>query len=298
MENNKFPTVRFESKKTSKIYDNQVVKVTQYNARPVADVMMVSGFVNNNLKDYEKINKNEYRNKKTGEIKQYEHNEFRSEKSDKRSMRQLEKILLNNFSGADNELFVTLTTEEEVTDISKMKHNFKKFWDKLKKDYADIEYVYVFEMQQERESLHIHVMIKALSHKKLYISNTKITEYWGQGQTQTKRINAKPSFFKIDVEKEMSGKCKPIEVCNIDKLISYMCKYNTKENVPTGVRLYSTSRNIKSPSSTIMKYSSFKEEFHQDNSKIIDGYTTKIISNNTDETINTILKQRWIKNKQ
>lgn len=293
----KFPTARFESEKTSFIDDTQIVKVTQYKARPVADVMTIKGLPRNNLKDYEKISKNVYRNKITGELHQYTHSEFRSEKSIKRSMRQFEKILLNNFSGADDELFVTLTTKKDITEVSKMKQYYKGFWKKVKKDYPDLEYALVYEMHQERNSLHMHVMFKNMSQDKLNISNDKMERYWNRGKTHTTRITTTPSFFVIDEERVMSGECKPVNEYNIDKLISYMCKYHTKENVPAGGRLYSTSRNMKLPGSTKMRYSKFKKEFHQGNSKLIDGYTTKIISNFTNETINEILKQRWIKNK-
>ena len=290
--------IRFETEESSIIDDNQIVKVTKYNARPLADVMLVKGSVNDNLKIYERINKDEYLNKETGERLQYAHNNFKTEKSSKRSMKQLEKILLNNFSGADNELFVTLTTAEAVTDVYEMRRYFKLFWDRLKKEYDDLEYAYVYEMQQARESLHIHLMLKAVSHKHLYISNAKITEYWAQGQTRTVKVTNKSTAFEIDEEKAMSqpdGFLAKQNQYGIDRVISYLCKYHTKEGILNGVRLYSTSRNIKIPESTTMLYDEFRENFNKDNSRIINTYTTKIISNKTDATLNMIQKERWIK---
>ena len=76
-----------------------------------------------------------------------------------------------------------------------------------------------------------------------------------------------------------------------------MCKSYTKENVPCGARLYYTSRNIETPQSLEMRYDEFKNEFDQDTSTIINAYKTNIISNRTDATLNTIQKERWIKNK-
>lgn len=292
-------SVRIEQTKFYKISDEQIVKVTRYNARPILDVMAMNAVPINHLKNFKKLNKDEYYDKRNDTVKAYKHNKFKTEKAVKRSMLQLEKILLNNFSGEHNEIFVTLTTREDTIDINVIKQYYDEFWNRIKSDYDGLEYACVYEMQQTRESWHIHAMLKDLKHKSLYIANKYIEEkYWCQGETRTTDIRDIEQDFEIDEEKAMTepnGYLAAKHTYGIDKVISYMRKYETKETLPTGVRAYSTSRNIKKPASEKVKYNILKQEVNATNVELLDEYATNIVSNNTDKILNTIRKERWLK---
>lgn len=295
-------SARVEQTRVQTIPDTKMVNVIRYNARPVVDIMSMNKVPSNHLKNYKKLNSDEYYDKKADKIKKYKHNTVKSEKSIKRSMKQLEKKLLNTFAGEHNELFVTLTTSVNTIDINVIKQFFDEFWHRIKRKHRGLEYACVFEMQQMRHSWHIHVMLKDFQHKRLYIANEDIEEeYWKQGETRTTRIRDIETNFEIDEEKAMAepnGFLAAQRVYGIDKVISYMCKYKTKEIIPTGARAYSTSRNIKAPENERIMYKNIKQELRESNSNLLNEYATNIVSNNTDIILNTINKERWIKNNE
>ena len=196
-------------------------------------------------------------------------------------MSKLRKLLKNNFFGYRNELFITLTCEEIIKDVDLIVKYFKQFWNKLQNIYESLAYAYVIEMQEGRQSLHIHALVKDMKKKKLTIENNKIRELWGQGHTKTSKISNHPKSNSINEEKmikKMEKEDEKLEIATneqadavatsenekqstygINAVISYMIKSESKENIPTDKQLYHSSKCLKYPEEIEMKYKKLKK---------------------------------------
>ncbi len=127
-----------------------------------------------------------------GEIREFEHSENKAGSfvSLKKTFKKLRYLINNNFTGSDNELFVTLTYAENMTDLERLRVDFKLFIKKLRYKYKGIhnfDYINVVE-PQGRGAWHCHVLLKSDIY--LYIPNSTISELWGQGFTNTRRISS------------------------------------------------------------------------------------------------------------
>ena len=253
----------------------------------------------NVLINYRKISKTAYFDIKANIEKEYQYNDIQTEKAVKRKMKKFRYILESNFDGANNELFITLTTDEECHDIKLIKKYFKKFYQKLKYRYSDLIYAYVIELQQKRFSWHIHLMIKSIKTSNLFISNSEIEIIWGQGQTRTTRIVDTPTDFEIDEEKAMTEPDSFIakqKYYGVEKVISYMCKYKTKEQMPSYARIFSYSRNMKKPFEKLVNTDDIFQILYQKGyiKSEKDTYTTIIRDEITNFILAVIQEQGWI----
>lgn len=261
--------IYFEQGQNYIINKDVMVSVTRFNTGKEVEVKHVTK-TENYLKQYKRINKKEYLNCITGEILKYNFKEDNEEKRIKRSMKRLKSILKNNFTGSENELFITLTTQNKVNDVQEIKKDFNKFWKKLKELNRGLEYVYVIEKQEERNSLHIHLLLKDTAHKKLYISNDDIQKLWKQGFTKVKSVG------------------------NIDKIISYMTKFKSKIRIAQGKNLYFKSKGIKNAVTEKMKYKDIVIEL--DNKYDIKRENTILVkSKKTNCIVNKVKTENWIR---
>lgn len=281
--------IYFESGENYNINKDKTVKVTKYinGTVEIADTKVYR----NNLKRYKKLSKNEYVDTVTGEIKEYEKNEFKSIDGLKRGLRKLKQILRNNFFGNKNELFLTLTTDEVVTDYDTIIHYFNLFWDKLKRRYKNLEYIYVVELQEDRNSWHIHCMIKDTKNKNLYIENDEIVKLWGQCNTKTNRITKRNIKKIINEEESIAKNCKEEEF-GIERLINYVAKVRTKEKTPASKKVYYKSRGIKLAETEKMIYGEIIEKIGTDYDLEYEN-TVLVRSIVTDKIMNKTKKEYW-----
>ena len=285
--------VYFKEGENYAISDKAIINATYFKAQNKAQITATKQLKNSTLTYLRRINKNEYVDERTGEIKEYAISEIKSEKTIKRSMKNIEKILCNNFNGSSNERFITLTTAVPTTDIQEMKKLMKNFLKTLKRHFGkDIKYAYTLEMQQTRESWHVHMMIKC----EAKLNNWTIQQYWRNGKTRTTKITYKNTYFEIDEEKAIAQPdsfiAKQTEY-GINAVISYMSKHYTKETLPTGIRAYTVSRNLEKPLKIKMTYGDFKEECTNKGFNKQSEYTTLIISEDTGNILNRIKKEDW-----
>ena len=202
--------------------------------------VVYSNIISNNLENYKKISKNEMLDLKSGEIIQFQKSETRKDNivSLKRTITRLRDLINCNFLGADNELFITLTYKENMTDYKKLYKDFDLFFKKLKYRFKDIEFCYISAIEpQKRGAWHVHLLLKALNKDYLYIDNSVIAELWGNGFCQTQRIDS------------------------VDNVGAYLCSYLTDllddgggkkkgarlHMYPAGINIYRCSRNCKRP---------------------------------------------------
>src|SRR5699024_3425633 len=106
----------------------------------------------NNKANIRKLNSDEYVLLETGEIKEFEKKENRSQSynSLRQTFKRLRYLINNNFVGNKNELFLTLTYKENMTDPKKLYKDIEKFIKRLRyrfENESTIDYINVVEPQ-------------------------------------------------------------------------------------------------------------------------------------------------------
>ncbi|MCL2605255.1 MAG: hypothetical protein FWD90_12315 [Defluviitaleaceae bacterium] len=218
---------------------------------------------------------NKYLNMETGAIKEYKISEHRghSIESTKRTMKKLRHLINNNFTGASNELFVTLTYAENITDTERLYLDFKLFMMRLKRKYPDVEYLSVVE-PQGRGAWHCHVLLKFTQRDEIFIKNNDIlAPMWGQGFTSIKslkevdNIGAYLTAYLSDLE--ITDETRDIAIGNIASHTKVVDKEYTENGkkvskrilkggrlcmYPPGMNIYRNSRGIIKPNTEKMTY--------------------------------------------
>lgn len=192
-----------------------------------------------NLSNYRKIKGGKMVDLRTGEVIECKVSDSREDNiiSLKKTISRLRDLINCNFFGADNELFITLTYRENMTDVERLYNDYRKFYQRLKYRFKDIEFCYICVIEpQERGAWHVHLLLKALNKDYLFINDSIVSKLWGHGFTKTKRlkgvdnVGAYLSSYLTDVFSE-KGKKKGA------RLYLY----------PAGVNIYRCSRNCKRP---------------------------------------------------
>lgn len=223
------------------------------------------------------LNKDNYMVVSTGEIKQCEHINNRSENKAQvaQSLKRLREYINTNVVCTQNCLWVTLTYAENMKDTKRLYIDFEKFIKRFRYKYGDFEYIVAME-PQGRGAWHCHVII-IFNKKAPYIANKVIETLWGQGFTKTHKlanidnIGAYLTAYLGDMEldsciendvrfseydiKEVS------EIGNIKlKTPKKFVKGGRLYMYPPNFNLYRISRGIKKPTKEYLKYSVAKEK--------------------------------------
>lgn len=156
-----------------------------------------------------------YALKETGEIFKFKESDndsrVSSYKSLRRTFKNLRYIINNNFIGAKNELFITLTYGEDkgprltFDDSKQFYTDFKIFIKSMRRKYGRIEYINVVEPHEDGH-LHAHVLMQFLDMPFVFIPNEDIAQIWGHGFVvvsslkDVDNIGAYVSAYLSDVE--------------------------------------------------------------------------------------------------
>lgn len=287
--------IKFEKGQNFHIPYEKDVKLTTYKTFKTVTYVKNKSC---NLKYIKREKNNKFRNLKTGEIKSYEKtSEFKSKKALKRTLNNVVRPLLeNNFFGGDSEVFITLTFNKAIKfkDITK---DFNNFWKRLarycRKQSYELACVYVKEIQQNG-IWHIHALIKDINNHSLHISRMKLEKIWGNGIIWITRIKNTIEYNsdEINIEKEMYEGFSP-KVYSINKVIDYMCKTSTKEDViPTRGRIHGNKGQLKQPVSIVECYKSiYKRDLNE--CLFRDEETLVLRNNETGDIVNTIKTEIW-----
>ncbi|HFU4138252.1 TPA: hypothetical protein ACGO73_002058, partial [Streptococcus suis] len=217
-----------------------------------------------------KLNKDEYVNLATGEIKEYQHIENRSESynSLRQTFKKIRYLINNNFTGKPNELFVTLTYAENMTDTNRLYTDIKKFMMKLRykyNDVSDIDYLSVIE-PQGRGAWHIHMLLRFNALSSVFVPSHELAELWGHGFIKIERIQnvdnigAYLSAYLADVELTSDNIHKAVreDMEIIEKEVDGEKKKFVKGGrlhmYPSGMNLYRKSKGITFPERKKMTY--------------------------------------------
>lgn len=222
-----------------------------------------------------KIDSERYIDLETGEIKEFNHSENRSE--NKNSLRQtfknLRYLINNNFIGASNELHVILTYRENMTDAKRLYVDFDKFIKRLRyryKNKSSIDYLSVVE-PQERGAWHCHVLMRFNDLDKVFIKNADMRALWGHGFVQIKaikdvdNIGAYLSAYLTDIELTQENALKTaleqseIVTREVEGQEKKFVKGGRLHLYPPGMNLYRNSRGIIKPERVNMEFSRVKK---------------------------------------
>lgn len=223
-----------------------------------------------------KLNKNQYVELETGEIKDFELSENRSENANSlgQTMKKMRYLVNNNFYGKTNELYLVLTYGDNMTDTKQLEEDLESFIDKLRYKYkgkSKIEYIHVIE-PQERGAWHSNTLLRFEDLDYVYIPNDEMEKMWGQGWVKTKRlksvdnIGAYLSAYLTDLPIHDDNVASAM--VNGKKVIEKEIDGNTKRFIkggrlhmyPVGFNFFRKSRGIKYPERTKMKYQDAKKE--------------------------------------
>lgn len=241
-----------------------IVEVKTMSANPVG------------LLTIQRVDKDHYIDLNTGEVKEYKHIENRSGSPESlyRTYKKIRDYINNNFTGAKNELFITLTYAENMTDVKRLYRDYEVFWKRLKRRYPNLEYFCVVE-PQARGAWHCHVLIKDPSTDNLYIPNSEIDSLWRNGFTKTCRLDcdnigayltayladiALEEYVTLqDVPDTITIKEVTIQDDNGKPVSKRMVKGGRCYLYPSGMNIFRCSRGIHPPIKERMKFSQVKE---------------------------------------
>ena len=225
-----------------------------------------------------KLNKYEYLDIRTDERKYYNLDKPTTIKDVKRKVRKYEEIVMYNFQGGKNELFITLTCRDKITDLQVIKNRYQEFLKKIQKDYKGLECIALFETTAN-SYWHIHLFIKYVDTSKvLYIPHNELKDYyWGYGAVHI--IKNSNTFRNLGHSKD-----------------SRQEKLERLTNFPKNCRMYSKTKGIKIPPK---EKKQFKDcpEFKSRDYSITSADTYMIRNENTDAIVNAITTLMYKNNK-
>lgn len=261
----------------------------------------------NRTNHIKKLDKETYVNLKTGEIGEFKQGEVRSDSynSLRQTFKKLRYLINNNYTGAGNELHITLTYKENMRDTKRLYSDFDKFMKRFRykygKEHGSIDYMTVVE-PQERGAWHHHLLVRFndKAGSKIFIPNDEVAEIWGHGFTKihslsgVDNIGAYLSAYLADVEvtpeniHNAVAKEKEIKVVQVDGQEKKFIKGGRLHLYPSGMNLYRKSRGIEMPERQEMKYEDIKKVV----GSAEPNYTNQIVVEQDDFT-NTITYEQY-----
>lgn len=306
--------MRFENTEGNKIYADEKVSVKKMNH--IVEVKKLLHDTTGGLENVQKLNKYEYILTDTGEVKTYNLSENRGQNIAglKDTFRKIRDLINNNFTGKGNELHVTLTYKENMTDTKQLYKDFDKFWKRYTYRYGkDIDYLTVVE-PQGRGAWHCHLLIRHNDTEKIYIPSKDLAEIWGKGFIKIKalegvdNIGAYLSAYLGDVEltpenlrevRASGGTEVNLEVkeVKIDGENKAFIKGGRCYLYPPGMNLYRHSKGIKFPEVQEMEYRDIKKIVgsatpnYSRTVNIYDEQSNRLLNSITYEQYNTVRKK-------
>ena len=282
------------------IENDKIVQVVKMN-----HLVEVQYMKNRNSKmPIQVLDKNTYLHLESGEVKEFNHINNRSElqESLRRSFKELRYYINNNFTGNGNELHITLTYAENMTDPSRLYNDFKIFMKALRRKYKAVTSIDVINVvePQERGAWHCHVLLRFNDLKNIFIANKDMRNLWKHGFVTVRSLNevdnigAYLSAYLTDIE------LTPETINTLETGTEVMTKVvDGKEKkfikggrlnlYPPGMRIYRCSKGIEKPTKEFMRKESIK--------KIVGSaqphYSQTITITEDEKVLNTIIYNQY-----
>ncbi|MCY7016076.1 replicative protein [Streptococcus sanguinis] len=183
-----------------------------------------------------------YVNLETGEIHDMDTsncNRLDNLKSTKQTMRKLRRLIAHNFTGGENQLWITLTYREHVINPEVVYKDFKAFIRRIRHSFGHVEYIAVIE-PQESGRWHLHVLMK--NDSTLRVPNVILADLWGKGFTKTKRLRRADK-----VGNYLIAYLSNLQLEDTKSELKAIVKGARLYMYPKGIRIYRSSRGIKKP---------------------------------------------------
>jgi len=223
------------------------VKVTRQGAEYL-DIAYMERKVFTHVK---RIDKDTYINLKTGRIMRYDRMSAENLKKSKRasltrSMRELQRLIRTNFTAeSPNQLFLTLTYKENMTDPDRLYSDFKIFIKTLRRQYREhiLDYIVVAE-PQGRGAWHMHVMLKS-NQPILFVDNKRLEAIWGHGFTDAQRLKSSDvGTYYVAYFTDLLTDCENLSGAEMSKA---KIKGGRLKYYPKGFKFYRCSRGVSRP---------------------------------------------------
>ena len=291
------------------ILPTEPVIVTQTNH--IVEIQFMARM--NEAANIKKLDKDHYVDLRTGEIQEFKHftNRADSFNSLRQTFKKLRYLINNNFTGAANEKFLTLTYAENMQDRARLMSDFQKFMQKLKYAYIDVssvDYLSVVE-PQARGAWHMHVLLRFNDLDTVYLDGEDLRRLWPHGFHTVKslhdvdNIGAYVSAYLTDMELTDDLHSDLLESPNLNTdHFSAAIEFETKKDgkkyakgarlhfYPAGINLYRKSQGIKEPDRVRMKYDKINSVVGSHKPH----YTTALrISDSDSEFANTIIYEQY-----
>lgn len=260
-----------EQKEVSQIPNTKIVTLTKTNH--IVEIQSMDK--TNHRQTIKRLSNNEYIHLGTGEIKEFQNkakNRSESLNSLYQTIKRLRYLINNNFTGAKNELFLTLTYADNMQDTKKLYTDFKDFMKRLRYKYkgiTSIDYLNVIEPQL-RGAWHCHILLRFNDLDKVFIPNKELAKMWGHGFTKTLEIKESDNLgvyltsYLTDLPMEevtpqyfWDNKIKEMEVKTVAG--KQFGKGARLYMYPLDVNIYRSSRGIKKPERVKMSYEKAKK---------------------------------------
>lgn len=211
-----------------------------------------------------KISKDEYVDIRDGQVKEFNHQDRRSDdlKSVSRSMKQGRDMINANVINPAEWRWITLTYAENMTDQKKLYNDFKNFLRKLKPFYSFNRYIICVEPQR-RGAWHIHLLL-GFPTEAPFIPNDILAHTWGHGFVKARKLDnvdnvgAYLTAYLADIPldeltpSEVGRACTVKEVDTLDEngkpVKKRVLKGARLSMYPAGMHIFRWSRNCKKPS--------------------------------------------------
>lgn len=183
-----------------------------------------------------------YVNLETGEIHDMDTsncNRLDNLKSTKQTMKKLRRLIAHNFTGGENQLWITLTYREHVINSEVVYKDFKAFIRRIRHSFGHVEYIAVIE-PQESGRWHLHVLMK--NDTTLSIPNDVVATMWVKGFTKTKRLRRADKIGNY-----LIAYLSNLQIGDKDSQSKATVKGARLYMYPKGIRIYRTSRGIEKP---------------------------------------------------
>ncbi len=243
----------------------------------------------NTTANVKKLSKYEYVDIRTGEVRTFDLNENRSQNSNSlaKTFKKLRHLINNNFYGDPNEVFLTLTYTEQTRDHLKVGKDFDKFVKRLKYSYGDVDYIRVIE-PHESGCWHLHVLLRFLAFESFYVPKEELAAVWGLGFIKVNKlsgvdnIGAYLSAYLADLEVPEGIEKGQVKV--VDGKEKRFIKGGRLAWYPSGINIYTKSKNIKTPEKEKMRYKDAKKivgeknqpDFKKSTKISLDGFATTV----------------------
>lgn len=224
-----------------------------------------------------KLDKDNYMIIDTGEVKECNHIENRSESKMQvsQSLKRLRDYINTNVSDVSKCKWITLTYKENMTDTKRLYKDYEKFIKRFRYKYGQFEYIVACE-PQGRGAWHCHCIF-IFNDKAPFIPNKEVEKLWGLGFTKTNKmtdidnigayLTAYLGDMELDscIENKISYDTRDIkevkEIANVPlKVPKKFVKGGRLCMYPPGFNIYRISKGIKKPEKKYYSYQVIKEK--------------------------------------